>query len=289
MSVRVWDGSASDGDWNTSTNWSSDTVPIAGDDVVFNSGSEAVTTTPTSVVTYASLTFTNDYTGTLGTEFSFIIVNSTLLSIGGGNGAGSQRLNIDLGTVASTVSITDTATTGTDTNRSPIRLICNNVSTDMFISGTSTNVAIIDEPTDTGLIGDISVTGGTVSVGSGITSYTSLYVSGSGTVVTVEEPTAAQTITMDNGTVTVNGTNAIAAVVIRDGTYVSNSTGVITLITARGGTLDFSQNQQARTVTTLTISPLNTELRMLRGIITLTNGIGLDTNYRDFIIKMSES
>jgi hypothetical protein len=289
MAVRVWDGSAADGNWNTATNWSGDTVPIAADDVVFNSGSENVSTTPSSLVTYASLTFTNDYTGLLGTESSFIIVNSTLLNIGGGLGAGSRRLNIDTGTVATTMNITDTATTGADTNRSPVRLICNSTSADIYISGSSSTVAIIDEPTDVGAIGDINISGGNVVIGETITSYTSLYVTGSSTIVTVEEPTAAQTITMDDGTVTVNGSNALAAVVIRDGIYISNSTGTITLITVRGGELDFSQSQQARTVTTLTISPLSTELKMLRGVVTLTNGIGLDTNYKDFNIKFSES
>ena len=290
MSVRVWDAGTgtTDGNWNTAANWSGDTVPIAADEVVFNSGSEDVTTTPSSLVTLASLTFTNDYTGSLGTEASFIIVNATLLNIGGGGGAGSRRLNIDLGTVASTVTVTGTASTGADTNRSPVRLICNSASTDIYISNTST-VDIIDEPTDSGLIGDINISGGTVLIGANITSYTSLYVAGSSTVVTVEEPTAAQTITMDDGTVTVNGTNAVAAAVVRDGTYVSNTTGTTTLITHRGGEVDFTQSQQARTVTTYTVSPLNTELKYLRGIVTFTNGIGLDTNYKDFNIKFSES
>ena len=290
MATVIWDGSAGDGSFTTAANWSTGSNPIAADDVVFNSGAVNVSTglTP-SLVTYASFTVTDDYTGLIGLEGEFLVINSTLVNIGGGSGAGSQRLNINLGTVVSTVSITSSNGTGTDTNRAPIRIICNNVGTDFFISGSSSKLGLFDEPSDTGAIGDLNVLGGNVFVGENITTYTAVNVSGSSTVVKISQPTAAQTITVDGGTVTVNGTNAIAAVVQRGGTYISNSTGIITAYTLRGGTLDMQQNEQARTITTLTQSPLNTVFKNLRGIITLTNDITFDTNYKFFTVQMTET
>ncbi len=289
MAVTIWTGATS-GDWGVTSNWSTSSVPTTGDDVVFNSGNVSVDAglTP-SLVTYASLTITNDYTGLIGTETAFLTINSTLLSIGGGDGAGSQRLNINLGTVVSTVDIISSNGTGSDTNRPPIRIICNNVGTDFFINGSSSNVGLFDEPDDTGAIGDLNMLAGSCITGSGITSYTAVNVSGSSTTLTIEQPTAAQTITVDGGTVVVNGTNAVAAIVQRGGTVISNTTGTITAYTLRGGTLDMQQSEQARTITTLTQSPLGTTFRNLRGIITLTNGISLDSNYKFYTITANET
>lgn len=288
MAVVVWDGST-DGDFTVGANWSTGSVPTTSDDVVFNSGAVNVDAglTP-SLVTYASFTVTDDYTGTIGTESSFLTINSTLVTIGGGEGAGSRRLNINLGTVLSTVRVTSSNGTGADTNRAPIRFICNATTTDFYISGSTSNVAIIDEPDDTGNIGDINVTGGTVVVGSGITAYTSVYVDGSGTSVTIEEPTAAQTLTQDDGTLTINGANAVAAIVQRGGTCINNTTGTTTAHTLRGGTADYSQSEQARTLTTLTMSPLGTTLKHLEGTLTITN-FNRDSNYKKYTISMTES
>ena len=289
MAVIVWNGSAGDGDFTNASNWTGG-APGASDDVWFNTGNVSVTTglTP-SLVTYASFNVTDDYTGTIGTESSFLTINSTLVNIGGGNGAGSQRINLNLGTVTSTVKITSSNGTGADTNRPPIRIVCNTTNTDFFISGDTSNVGIIDEPDDSGSVGDINISGGTVKIGSGITDYDALNISGSGTVVEVNKPDTAATITVDDGTVTINGTQAIAAVVQRGGTVNCNTTGTITAYTLRGGTLDLQQSDQARTITTLTQSPLGTTVRHNRGVVTLTNDIQFDTNYKLYTVSMSES
>jgi hypothetical protein len=289
MAVVIWDGSAADGDFTNTANWSTGSNPTTGDHVWFNTGSESVTTglTP-SLVTYASFNVTNDYTGLIGTEASFLTINSTLVNIGGGSGAGSQRINLNLGTVTSTVKITSSNGTGADTNRAPIRIVCNTTNTDFFISGDTSYVGIIDEPDDSGSIGDINVSGGTTIIGSGITDYDALNVSGSATTVTVEEPDTAATITIDDGTVTINGTNAVAAVVQRGGEVISNTTGTTTAYTLRGGILDLQQSDQARTFTTLTQSPLGTTVRHQEGVVTITN-YNRDTNYKLYTISMSES
>lgn len=289
MATVIWDGSADDGDFTNTANWSTGSNPTTADDVWFNSGAKSVTTgLSPSLVTYASFNVTNDYTGLIGTEFVFLIINSTLVNIGDGTGAGSQGLNINLGTVVSTVNITDSNGTGADTDRAPIRFICNNTSTDFFINGATSNVALMDEPDDVGNIGDINILGGTLEIGPNITAYTALNISGANTTVTVQEPTAAQAITVDDGTVVINGTNAVSAVVQRGGTVTSNTTGTITTYTLRGGTLDLQQSEQARTITTLTQSPLDTTVRHLEGIVTITN-YNRDTNYKFYTISMDGS
>jgi hypothetical protein len=287
MATVVWLSTVTDGDYDSASNWSTGSVPTTGDDVWFNSGSADVTTglTP-SLVTYASFNVTQDYTGLIGTESSFLTINSTLVNIGTGTGAGSQRLNIDLGTVASTISITDSNGTGADTNRAPIRINCNNTSSDFFIAGATANVGIMDEPDDSGSTGDINILAGQVVTGVGVT-YTAFNVSGSGTLVEIKQPTAAQTITVDDGNVTVGGTNAISAVVQRGGNYISNSTGTITTYTLRGGTLDLQQSEEARTITTLAQSPLATTVKHLEGIVTITN-YNRDSNYKYYTIAMTE-
>ena len=95
-------------------------------------------------------------------------------------------------------------------------------------------------------------------------------------------------ITVDDGTVTIDGTNAIASVVQRGGTVNLNTTGTTTAYTQRGGTLDLQQSEQARTITTLTQSPLNTIVRQLEGIVTITN-YNRDSNYKFYNISMTEA
>lgn len=287
MATKIWTGATSE-DFTVATNWKGGIIPLVGDDVVFNSGAINVSLGLTPpLVLYASFTVTNDYTGLIGLESDFLKINSTLVDIGGSTGAGSRRLNLDLGTVVSAITITSSNGTGADTNRAPIRILCNNVATNFFISGSSSNVALFDEPDTTGNTGAINILAGNLETGKGLT-YTAFNISGSGTTVTIAEPTAASTITMDNGTATVSGDNAIAAVVQRGGTYISNSSGIITAYTQRGGIADFQQSDEPRTVTTFTQSPLNTILKHNEGVLTLTNYVR-DTDYKLYNISMTEA
>ena len=61
--VRTWDRDAGTDDWNTALNWSGDTVPIAGDDVVFDGGFVANNiAVPAVPPNYASFTIDNSST-----------------------------------------------------------------------------------------------------------------------------------------------------------------------------------------------------------------------------------
>ena len=61
MATKTWVGA--DGNWNTAGSWSPSGVPVASDDVYFVSGSNSVTTGPSSAVNLASLNFGTKWTG----------------------------------------------------------------------------------------------------------------------------------------------------------------------------------------------------------------------------------
>ncbi len=290
MATRIWTGAADDGDYANTANWADGTVPIAGDDVWFNSGDKSVTTNLNqSAVVLDSFNVTMNYTGLFGTESDFLQVAAPLVNIGGDVGAGSQRINLDLGSsTAATVNITDSNGTSADTDRAPIRLVYDNAATNVYINGASSNVALFDEPDDTGASGSINILSGSLEIGPNITSYTALNISGSGTTVDLLEPDTAATITIDDGTVTISGTNAIAQVDQRGGTVNSNTTGTITAYNLLGGVLDLQQSEQPRTITTLTQSPINTTLRHLEGVVTLTTYVR-DTTYKFYTISYTET
>jgi hypothetical protein len=60
--TRTWDGGGADNNWSTAANWSSDTLPVAGDTVTFNGTSTkpAIINVP---VTVAILQVNAGYTG----------------------------------------------------------------------------------------------------------------------------------------------------------------------------------------------------------------------------------
>lgn len=112
MATRVWGGGTGpvDGDWNTATNWTGDTVPANGDDVVFDTTDFTPCTVPnSSPLTLNSLTFNGYQTGggywggsppgtVLATFFDInpfnLYINETY---GNGSYSGAIRCNISGG------------------------------------------------------------------------------------------------------------------------------------------------------------------------------------------------
>ena len=67
MATKTWI-SNSDTDWDTAANWSGGTLPVAGDDVVFNSEGTADCYGPITLtdLTTGSIYVNKDYAGNLG-------------------------------------------------------------------------------------------------------------------------------------------------------------------------------------------------------------------------------
>jgi len=273
------------GDWTATDNWKGSVIPVTGDDVFFNSLSAAVdvlTNISQAAVVLTSLTIDNGFEGTIGTSTTFLEIAATgTITIGGGEGNGSQRLNIDAGSsTATTINVLDMTSTGADQNFAPLRLKAANASTKIQINGETSNVSIFDEDDASGTIDEIEVIlASNVFVGAGCTYTTFNQLDG-----TVELAEAQGTINIAEGTLTLNGSTAVTAVVQTDGTVISNTTGTTTAYTGRGGLLDTSQSALARTFTTLTKSPGFTFSRHSAVIVTNDN---LDSAFQVFEIAIN--
>tara|TARA_Y100001937_G_scaffold128752_2_gene207611 strand:- start:4322 stop:5173 length:852 start_codon:yes stop_codon:yes gene_type:complete len=81
MATVTWTG-ATDGDWNTTSNWSTGALPGAGDDVIFNSTSRDVTiSSSVAGTTYGSLKILDGFTGSLGVTGTKLEVMATSLLV----------------------------------------------------------------------------------------------------------------------------------------------------------------------------------------------------------------
>ncbi len=89
----TWKGTGLDSNWSTPANWSSNSVPLPADTVVFNAISAAKPCTLDSARTVASLSFNAGYTGTL-TATADLTVNGTFTLNSGTFSAGASTLTL---------------------------------------------------------------------------------------------------------------------------------------------------------------------------------------------------
>ncbi len=255
MATKIWVGTdvGNVGDWGIAANWSPSGVPVNGDDVFLVDSSQAVTgSLNQSAVALTTLNIEQSYTGNIATVSTFLQIGTATLRVGfnaaRNRPVGSGRVNIDLGsTTAAQVFVIDTKNQPTDTNRTPVRLLAANASTDIFVTGGS--VAIADDASDTSTVGDVSVdAGGDLIIGQGVT-LTNANPNG-GTLLLNSTPT---TLTVNGGNITTQYAGAITTVTVRGGIFTSNSSGTITTLNVEGGIVLFTDSQEARTVTTTNI------------------------------------
>jgi len=133
--TRTWDGGGLDNNWSTAANWSSDTLPVAGDTVTFNGTStkDAAIDVPVTVAVFQmnagftgtitqtnTLTLTASYTQSSGTFVgggaALAVTGSTTVNSGGVfNGGGSTitltgALTVNAGGAFTSTSATLTVT-----------------------------------------------------------------------------------------------------------------------------------------------------------------------------------
>lgn len=282
MATKIWVGtdSGNEGKYGTAANWSPSGVPLAADDVILTDSAQNIDQDlDQSAVALTSFTIHTSYTGLIGSETVFLQIDPGILNInsapsGGTTGAGSSRINLDLGDEPQIVTIHNGNTSATDSNRTAIRLLANDTATDIFVRGG--HVSIADEPDDTSSVRLVSVanalsgvTQPVVSISEGTTIVTLTTNSG-----TVTLGAGATTVNANGGTLTINGSGAITTLNIRKGTVYANSTGLITTVNAIRGTISFTRNTQTRTVTNLNLSKGAT-VTLDKDIVTLTNKIVL--------------
>ena len=247
------------------TNWSDGSLPAADDNVVFENS--AVSCLYNLDVTDAlTLTSKSTFTGHIGlprnnahgyVEYRATAFNIgtavTAITIGQGDGAGSGRINLDVGALTAALAITvyKTAsrvatdvpsvllTTGTQSNDTT--LIVNRG--DVGVAVNYGETAVIDALT-MGYISQAS-SDAKVTLGSGVTPLTTVTKSG-GVLVC-----SSNIITLTNtaGTTTIEGTATLTTGTISGGTLYYNSSETATTLNVAGdATLDFRQDARARIV-----------------------------------------
>jgi len=281
MATKTWVGtdSGNAGDYGVAANWSPSGVPIAGDAVIIANSSQNITgTLDQSAVALASIVIDLSYTGIIGSsESDFLEIAASAAVIGQrrsttGSFTGSKRLNLDFGSsTACQITVNNTASSGQDANRQPLRLRAVNAATDLQVYGGS--LAISDNSSNSSTLGDISVNAGSVNIGASVT-LTNLITSGG--IINIDSSVTSANI--KGGTVNFydsTSANTIGTLTVSSAGVVNHyASGTITTLAHNGGTVDLTKTQKAKTVTTYT-GDKGAVLITDTATVTLTNDIAL--------------
>lgn len=281
MATRRWISTGS-GDFGATGNWSGGAVPTSGDTVVFEKNQYGVSgSLNQSAVTNVTLVVHQSFTGTIGDSDNYLQLGCSSVEVGrddeGSRPAGSARLNLDIGTVASTVTVINTGMVPADTGHLPMRLLASSSSTAVRVRKGCVGIAAFTGETSTIddiEIGDAASAGDQtkVTLGSGVT-MDDLNARGGSTIVRC----AVDAMNVWAGaTLRTEGTGTIATCRVRGGTMIANSTGTITAATVSdGGTLDTTDSAAARTISGLTV--YGPSVFKKHPNVTVTGGVVLST------------
>ena len=247
-------------DYGVSTNWTPVGVPTTGDTVdLTNTSLDILYSLDQHTVTLANLIIDSTFTGKLGladnnpsgyTEYrpAYLQTGATLCTIGAGSGANSERIKVDFYTIQTTCTIISTNTSVFDPDvTAPVLLKGSNSSNSLSITQgvvnsamtlTTLNVSyhsVVSSDVilqQTGTVGTLFQTGGTINVSGNTTTCTMLAgastLSGTATCTTLKVLTALNTPL----------------------TFYWASSGTITTGTfSAGATLNANQNLVSRTMT----------------------------------------
>jgi len=274
MAKRImrWTGDAADNDWATVGNWEADGaaaagIPITGDDVYILQTSEGITgTLDQSAVVLDLLVIEQSFTGEVGDADNYLEIGALEVRIGENydvsTPAGSARLKLHLyqtDDAACDVTIYNTATSSTDSNLPPCRLLVEHVDTGADPDATAVLSVLkgrvglaVNDPNETSDLVSIDtgyITGrdsdARLDIGPGVT-FTTLTKTGGNVTLRA----AATTAINRAGTLTTRGSGAITTLTCSGGTVNSASSGTVGTLNADGGLVDFTQSTEARTVTT---------------------------------------
>lgn len=264
--VNYWIGGTSGNanNWSTAANWSLGTAPVTGEKVWITGsvGSTIYAITDglnQSAVTLAELNIVSDYTGTtalIGTASAYLQIGATIVNVGlpapSGTGAGSGRIKLNLGSVASRIAVFSTASSGTDSGNvlEPLRIIGTSASNILMVYGGVVGVGTTN-PSEQATLDKLTVAGsGTVNCGPRVT-LDEVWNKG-GTITT---RSAITVLYQHSGTTTTFGDVALATANVYGGTLIASnrkgSGSEITTLNLRGGTVNFAQNPEAVAVGTL--------------------------------------
>jgi hypothetical protein len=282
--------------FDNADNWSGATVPVDSDDIVFDSGSiPLLYGLSQGTVTPASITITLGYTGKIGlasinvddtayqyTEYRerFLILCAsgdslnTAVTIGGGEGLGASRINLDCNTGQATIAVLGSGQSEVSsvpavclkgTNASNVLSVSRGSVGVALLAGESATVATLNVGYRTNQASDAVVT-----CGSGATLTT---INQSGGVLTTASAVTTQNLT---GGEWVHLAGAVTTANVDGGACRYRATATLTTAVVGGaGELDFRQDPRSRTVTNCDIFE-GSIVRDPAGTVTFTNGIDLN-------------
>ncbi len=249
-------------DWSIAANWNTNTVPVTSDTVYISDTEISILYgLDQSAVTLAALHIEQTFSGFIGLprtnadglpyfEYrdSYLKIGATTLFIGDKEGDGSDRIKIDLGTVQSTVLITDSGD-GEDANTPAILLLGTHASNVININRGSLGVAYY--PTEVSTIAllrqaffDDATDDTTVFLGAGVT-ITDIIKSGGELDLNSNTTSLEQTA----GNTTIHA-GAHTLLNILDGSLNYNSVGTLSEINLSGDSvLIFDQDRRPKVVT----------------------------------------
>lgn len=277
--------------WNNAENWDTGAVPVSTDDVVIDGTSDFDIKygLDQNAVTLTSLTILNSFTKKIGLpevnadsstnkypEYrdTYLKISATTLTIHG-EGSGSGRIKINLGSAASTMGISSRGQTAETnipalliqgTNSSNIARITRGDVGFAFFDGESAHLATLDVGFEDNQAGNV-----TCRCGDGV-DLTDAAVTQSGGSLHIETATSSGTIVQSEGTLYVRA-GAHASITMA-GTVHYIGTGTATTISVNGGDLDFRRGAGAVTVTNLTIGR-GSSFRDPAKRVTITNGMDI--------------
>ena len=269
-------------DWSIAANWNTNTVPVTGDTVYISDTDVSILYgLDQNAVTLAALNIEQTFSGFIGLprtnadgtnpyfEYrdSYLKIGATLLNIGDKEGDGSGRIKIDLGSVQSTILITDSGS-GEDANVPAILLLGTHASNVIDINRGELGVAYY--PTELSTIAtlrqaffDDASSDTTVYLGAGVTITDIIKTGGD-----LDINSATTTFSQDAGETTIHA-GAHASLNVNDGTLNYNSIGTATAVSLAGdAVLNFNQDRRPKTVTTITKKSEGSEIFDDSGCIT---------------------
>jgi hypothetical protein len=251
--------SAGPNDWSTADNWSGDAVPVSTDDVfIENSSVSILYGLGQSAVTLTSLTIAQTFTGTIGlpernangyAEYrytdGYLAISATTVNIGRGDGTGSGRIKLNLGSVAGTVNVHNTGG-GVETGIEALLLKGTSI-TALNVFGGSVGCGVISQLAgESTTITTLRMLGGTVRTGPACTISTKDQYGG-----TLNSYFTVTTCNMAGGTHN-HYISTMSTVTLNGGVLNWYSPSNPTTVTINnGGVLDFSGDTRALTITNL--------------------------------------
>lgn len=282
-------------DWSTAANWSGGAVPADGDDIyIEDSEVDILYGLDQSSIQPTSLNIAQSYTGNIGLpalnedsatasyyeyRARYLIIEPVTCNIGRGDGAGSQRINLNTNDDQVALNIFNTGPAESGRERT-VQWIGTNASNVVNLERGSFGAAL--EAGEVATIATLRVgyvdskaSDSTYRIGPGVTLGAVVMAGGVGTI-----GCATTSVAVDDGTLTIEGSGASTAIIVNAGTAFLNSTGTYTTLTVSGtGILDFSQDLRAKTVSNAIERHGN--LAKVRDPHKVVASLVIDNNYTD--------